>query len=139
MNGPDATHKTNIVPPHGLEQIRATFGDIQKYILHDGTLDPSWQTKFLSFIVLPFPLMLSFDHSTTITHFTCHKLLIEVFADVFEQIVSNGLQAKITNFGGCFAFRSQRAGTKLSTHSWGIAIDLNPETNPAGHEWETWM
>ena len=36
------------------------------------------------------------------------------------------------NFGGCFAFRPQRNGSKLSAHCWGIAIDLNPESNPQG-------
>jgi hypothetical protein len=38
----------------------------------------------------------------------------------------------LTCFGGCFAFRPQRTGTKLSTHCWGIAIDLNPYTNQQG-------
>lgn len=39
------------------------------------------------------------------------------------------LEAKISSFGGCFAFRQQRRGAKLSTHRWGIAIDPNPGTN----------
>jgi hypothetical protein len=51
---------------------------------------------------------------------------------VFAEIKNAGLQDKITTFGGCFAFRSQRTGTKLSAHAWGIAIDLNPESNVQG-------
>ncbi len=121
-----------IAAPDGLEQIIATFGDIQKYVLRDGTLDPRWQTEFLALVALPFPLMLSFDHSKTITHFRCHTLLVGIFSDVFAKIAGAGLQAKITSFGGCFAFRPQRTGTKLSTHCWGIAVDLNPETNQQG-------
>jgi hypothetical protein len=50
----------------------------------------------------------------------------------FFRIQSAGLQSQITSFGGCFAFRPQRTGAKLSTHAWGIALDLNPESNAQG-------
>ncbi|MGA9040613.1 MAG: M15 family metallopeptidase [Terriglobales bacterium] len=122
----------SITAPNGLEQITATFGDIQKYVLLDGTLDPRWQTEFLALVELPIPLVLSFDHSKTITHFSCHTLLCGIFADVFAKIASDGLRGKISSFGGCFAFRPQRTGDKLSTHCWGIAVDLNPESNQQG-------
>jgi hypothetical protein len=50
----------------------------------------------------------------------------------FRLIQQRGLNTRITSFGRCFAFRLQRTGNKLSTHGWGIAIDLNPETNLQG-------
>jgi hypothetical protein len=118
--------------PRGLDQIRATFGDIFKYVLPDHTLDPRWQTDFLTLVALPFPLPLSWDKSRTVSEMTCHKLMASIFADVFGQLQTVGLQEKITSFGGCFSFRPQRTGTKLSAHSWGIAIDWNPETNAQG-------
>ena len=121
-----------LVCPNGLDQICATFGDIFKYILPDHTLDPSWQTDFLALVALPFPLPLSWDMSRTVTAMTCHKLMASTFSDVFGGLQNSGLQEKLTSFGGCFSFRPQRTGTKLSTHSWGIAIDLNPESNAQG-------
>ena len=58
--------------------------------------------------------------------------MVEIFASVFGLVQAGGLQSKISSFGGCFAFRQQRTGAKLSTHSWGIAIDLNIGNNPQG-------
>jgi hypothetical protein len=121
-----------LLPPNGLDEIRTTFGDIFTYITTDHTLDPRWQSEFLERVTLPFPMTLSWDHSQSVNAITCHKLLASAFTGAFDRIQSSRLQSKITSFGGCFSFRSQRTGTKLSTHAWGIAIDLNPETNEQG-------
>jgi D-alanyl-D-alanine carboxypeptidase len=122
----------SLMRPHGLDQIIANFGDIFAYITADHTLDPRWRSEFLDRVTLPFPMTLSWDHSHSVRAITCHKLLAGPFTTVFDRIQSSGLQNKITSFGGCFSFRPQRTGTKLSTHAWGIAIDLNPETNEQG-------
>jgi D-alanyl-D-alanine carboxypeptidase len=121
-----------LVAPRGLEQITSSFGDIYEYIAKDGQLDARWPADFLQQMLLPFPLRLSWDLSRTITRMICHRRLTSVFGAAFGSIQEHGLQEKITSFGGCFAFRPQRSGNKLSAHSWGIAIDLNPETNPQG-------
>ncbi len=121
-----------LIPPHGFENIVAMFGNIREYIRKDGNLDPKWETDFLQRIDLPFPLTLSWDHTQIVKEMICHKKLAEVFTGVFDKIQTSGLRSKIVSFGGCFSFRQQRTGTKLSTHAWGIAIDLNPETNAQG-------
>ena len=121
-----------LIPPHGIEEIITTFGDIREYIRQDGSLDPRWETEFLVRTDLPFPLTLSWDYAQTVKEITCHKKLGEVFVEVLGNIQARGLQTNISTFGGCFSFRQQRTGTKLSTHAWGIAIDLNPETNAQG-------
>jgi D-alanyl-D-alanine carboxypeptidase len=121
-----------LAPPSGVDQIIASFGDVHKYIQPDGTLDPRWQTEFIDRVALPFPLLLSWDHSKSVRQFACHKRLTTIFASVFANILAEELQARVKSFGGCFAFRPERTSVKLSTHSWGIAIDLNPETNLQG-------
>ncbi len=126
------TKESPLTTPHGLDEIIFMFGDIRAYIASDGQLQPSWQAGFLARASSPFPLRLSWDPSRTITQVTCHRRLATVYTSVFASIQERGLQDRITTFGGCFAFRPQRTGSKLSTHSWGIAIDLNPESNPQG-------
>jgi hypothetical protein len=121
-----------LAPPHGLEQIVGTFGDIYNYIQPGGHLDPRWQADYLASVALPFSLPLAWDLSKSVQRMTCHKRMVEIFFSVFRQVQTGGLQSKISSFGGCFAFRQQRTGAKLSTHSWGIAIDLNPGTNIQG-------
>lgn len=121
-----------LVAPHGLDQIIAAFGDIHEYIGNDGRLATAWQLDFLDRLDLPFPLRLSWDPARTITRMMCHRRMTRIIASVFDCIQERALQSTITSFGGCFAFRPQRTGSKLSAHSWGIAIDLNPESNPQG-------
>ena len=139
-NAPANSLKNSFAPiaplacPHGLDQICSTFGDIFQYVLPNHSLDPRWQTEFLTRITLPFPLLLSWDKSRTVTQMTCHKLMAGIFAHVLGSLQNADLQERITSFGGCFSFRPQRTGAKLSAHSWGIAIDLNPETNAQGTE-----
>jgi hypothetical protein len=121
-----------LTPPHGLQQIVAAFGDIYDYIRPGGDLDPRWQADFLATMEIPFPMMLSWDPSKSVNRMTCHKRMVTVFSAVFGLVQRHGLEAKISSFGGCFSFRRQRTGARLSTHSWGIAIDLNPGGNPQG-------
>ncbi len=124
--------KKPLVAPRGIEEIIEVFGDIREHIGADGKLAASWQTNYLTRANLPFPLRLAWDPSRTITQMMCHQTMTSAFADVFGTILERGLQASVTSFGGCFAFRPQRTGNKLSAHSWGIAIDLNSESNPQG-------
>jgi hypothetical protein len=58
--------------------------------------------------------------------------MAEVFREVFQRVQAEGIEDKIRTFGGCFSFRPQRAASKLSTHAWGIAVDLNPASNAQG-------
>ena len=132
LSAPQLVQELPLRAPHGLSEIIATFGDIFVYIRPDYTIDPRWQAEQMATFSLPSPLILSWDHSRQVTRMTCHKLMRPIFRDCFQAIVDSGLQQQVTSFGGCFSFRPQRTGTRLSTHSWGIAIDLNPESNAQG-------
>jgi hypothetical protein len=131
-----------ILPPRGYDGIIKTFGDITAYIIAmpDGTqvLGPDFAEVFIVRIVLPFPIGLAaFQNKSDgsagkVNSIRCHKLLKGHFLSIFDTIARQGLADNILSFGGCFHFRSKISGHDLSTHSWGIAIDLNPETNRRG-------
>jgi LysM repeat protein len=116
-------------PPQGLQGILDTFGNIYNYLREDGTLDPRWEVEQLARAPLPFSIPLSWDRSKLVTNLYGHTKWKGFIPEVFATIEREGLREEIKTFGGCFNFRAKRTSGKLSAHSWGIAIDLNPETN----------
>lgn len=95
---------------------------------------PDAKGSYLTVIQLPYPMRLSWDKKKLINKLSCHKLAADNFTNVFKDILAQYGYDKIKElgidlFGGCFNFRTMRGGTELSRHSWGIAIDLDPERN----------
>ena len=90
--------------------------------------------SYLVVIDLPYPMKLAWDSTETVNKMRCHKAVASRFKAIFTDLLNHyGLEEikrlKIDQFGGCFAFRQMRGGTDWSRHSWGIAIDLDPNRN----------
>jgi len=81
---------------------------------------------------LPFPIRLAWDTSKNATAVRCHKRIAALIEEVFRQIAAQGLKSSVKTYGGGYDYRPKRNGVKPSTHSWDIAIDLNPNTNAMG-------
>jgi hypothetical protein len=72
--------------------------------------------------------------------FRCHRLVIPYLRGVVSELHRSSLiqlldPADFQLAGGCYNPRFNRGGDpgySLSRHAWGIAIDLNPSTNPYG-------
>ena len=127
-----AAARVSLLPPRDIAQITAGFGDIFAYIHAEqsrsamadrATCHAPSSVSDLSFLG---PLAPRGAHNLPQA---AESRLRGSFSGDTE---GAGLQSKLTSFGGCFSFRLQRTGTKLSTHSWGIAVDLNPESNVQG-------
>jgi hypothetical protein len=118
--------------PVGLPAIIQMFGDVAQYIQDDGIVSQAEMNQFLDYLVLPFPMIYAYDTKVVVRRMLCHKLLVPVFGKVFDDILNAGLQDKCKEYGGCYNFRSKRTSARLSTHCWGIAVDLNPRTNQMG-------
>lgn len=60
--------------------------------------------------------------------------IVYVLDETFKALISSGLYKEISTYDGCFNPRFIRGSkTKLSIHSWGLAIDFNAAHNPLGH------
>ena len=89
---------------------------------------------YLVQIELPYPMYLNWSTSTIVHKISCHKLIADKLQNVFREILAHyGLEKikelQLDDFGGCFNYRTMRGGTELSKHSWGVAIDLDPDRN----------
>lgn len=127
---------SSLQPPHGLNQIIKVFGDIDKFIgkTSDGAphLSAEFERQFIVRLVLPVEIKSTIKIQQRVTAIRCHYLLRDTFARVFADIIAQNLARRIHTIDGCFAFRPQRSSSGLSVHSWGIAIDLNAQTNQRG-------
>ncbi len=66
------------------------------------------------------------------TKIRCHKVVAPTMVQVFSAVERAGLKSAVRTYGGCYNYRPKRTGSRPSTHSWGIALDLNPGTNAMG-------
>jgi hypothetical protein len=127
---------TLLEPPVGLDQIIDEFGNPDRN--GDWILDPEFYECRTTVLRLPFPLRISWGDHRLIERIRCHTDIGCVLVDALEEIKAfRGVEYLQGNgydfFGGCFNFRPTRgASGRLSTHAWGIAIDINPQLGPLG-------
>ena len=84
--------------------------------------------------IMPYPMELSWDRKVRTRKIKLHKDEGQSFIKACQEIVDTYgmdkvIEAGLNVFGGSFVIREMRNGTKLSTHSWGIAVDLDPDRN----------
>lgn len=89
---------------------------------------------YLTTIACPFPMRLAWDKDHIVQTISCHKLIAKRLLAALTEILEVYGYDKIRKlgidlYGGCFNYRKMRNGSKMSRHSWGIAIDLDPERN----------
>jgi hypothetical protein len=95
---------------------------------------PNQEGSYLVSIKLPYPMRLAWDKDVKVTRMRCHEKVADEFTNIFNELLDcygydNLVKLGIDLFGGCFNFRKMRGGSDWSRHSWGVAIDLDPERN----------
>jgi hypothetical protein len=88
----------------------------------------------LVLLTLPYKMKLSWDIKTSVSRIRCNKNVRANLDMIFNDLLkiyglSRIQELGIDIFGGCYEHRPIRGGTRLSKHSWGIAIDLDPINN----------
>lgn len=83
---------------------------------------------------LPYPMRLSWNLSQTVNRMSCNARIEEPLARIFQKALDHyGMEQikalRLDVFGGCLNVRKMRGGSEWSVHSWGAAVDLDPDRN----------
>lgn len=92
-------------------------------------IDPAWVGANIVTVNLP-----------VLGQFKCHRSMVPYLERAIDEVIAAGLDSIIDRAdfqlaGGCYNARLIRGGDKggaISRHSWGIAVDINPSSNPYG-------
>ena len=120
--------------PKGLKEINEYYGNPDR----DGNfeLDPNWAQVHLKRYPLPFNMKLSWkDKYVThiLVHFLVGPAMIDALTEIGNYWGSDYLEKeKLNRLGGVYNFRKMGSYPALSSHSWGISIDINPHLGPYG-------
>lgn len=90
---------------------------------------------------VPFPLVIPWDKKSKITQYQCHTLVKDSMERIWQRTLDYyGIQKiqdlGINLYGGCLNVRPMRGGSSWSMHSWGIAVDIDPDRNAMNMSWK---
>ncbi len=113
--------------PNGIEEIIAYYGDPQ---------EADWFKDNIVVCELPFSLRQSWN-GVRIDRFHVHRFVMSAMRDALLEIEAYGgmvflRQHDLDMWGGVYNDRNKRGSNIPSVHSFGAAIDVNPELGPSG-------
>ena len=122
------------VPTEGTQTAFLTGGSVAEAVgsfnyryFQDGSVepDPGWVAANLRTESVPI-----------LGDVTCHRVMLPQLRGALQEVVDSGLADRIDpgDYGGCYAprFIASDPSQGLSLHTWGIAVDLNVQSNLRG-------
>lgn len=103
-----------------LDEVRDRYGD---------PLQPTFEAGNIVLFDLPYPLVYG---TSMVRRSRAHRLAAPIFVEAFSRIKEAGLMERARAYGGIYAHRAIRGSQRLSSHAWGVSIDLNPQDFPLG-------
>lgn len=99
---------------------------------------PGDERKLISF-TFPYPMFYGGKRVlTSRCHISVKDSLLRVLTSIGNMWGDKqGVMEEAQDYGGIYNFRNSRAGSFLSRHSWGIAIDLDADDNTMKAPWPT--
>lgn len=124
-------------PRETVQDLNAFYGDPRGV---NGQASPTWERQNLVNWVPPYQMYYSDGKHTPFKHLRIHKKAVETFNAAFKEVLTKLGQEYITRrrldiTGGTYCYRLERGGSRLSVHSWGCAIDIDPAHNTFPSHW----
>lgn len=91
------------------------------------------QSKWMANLAVPdgwFPGWKVQDSNVLVTHIFCNRDIHAPLMAALTAVRSKGLAAELKTYDGCFNIRAVRGSSLMSTHAFGLGIDINAATNP---------
>jgi peptidoglycan hydrolase-like protein with peptidoglycan-binding domain len=83
---------------------------------------------------LPYPMRIAWEPKKTVKSWSCHAKVHDSMERLFQRTLDHYGMEKIRElrldmWGGTLNVRKMRGGSSWSQHSWGIAVDIDPDNN----------